>query len=106
MGIPDGLSGSRQAAFVRKQEEKSFRGLLKLFNRACDATGRPRYEDLMPPLPFVDAATDPVPPAEVVDRLTSVSSTQDHVTPEEVLPPIRLRGSDGGPMHRKLRRWT
>ena len=56
MGIPDGLRGPREAAYVRKQEEKSFRGLLKLFNRACDATGRPRYEDGGPSLPLGGAA--------------------------------------------------
>ena len=52
MGIPDALHNPRSDAYVRRQEEKSFRGLLKLFNRACDATGRPRYEDVCPTLPL------------------------------------------------------
>ena len=46
MGIPDVRCVSQESAYVKKQKEKSYRGLLKLFNRACDATGRPRYEEL------------------------------------------------------------
>ena len=46
MGIPDVRSALQQSAYLKKQEEKSYRGLLKLFNRACDATGRPRYDEL------------------------------------------------------------
>ena len=56
MGPPDGLRGPREAAYVRKQDEMSFRGLLKLFNRACDTTGRRRCEDAGPSLPLGGAA--------------------------------------------------
>lgn len=89
MGIPDELPASRHSAYLRRQEEKSFRGLLKLFNRACDATGRPRYEEFSPPLPIGGAASLPAQPVSTVDPLTSVSSTQDHAIPEQVSEPIR-----------------
>ena len=91
MGIPDGLQDSRPAAYVRRQEEKSSRGLLKLCNRACDATGRPRYDDLWPPLPLGKAASTPAPadktPAQAdyaVDRLSSASSTNGHASTRAV----------------------
>ena len=52
MGIPDALHNPRSDAYVRRKEENSFRRLLNLFNRACNATGRPRYEDVCPTLPL------------------------------------------------------
>ena len=52
MGIPDAASDPRSAAYRARCEEKSFRGLLKLFNRACEATGRPVYEDRLPAKPL------------------------------------------------------
>ena len=101
MGNPDGLQESRPVAYVRRQEEKSYRGLLELFNRACDATGRPRYEDLWPPLPLGKAASTPAPadktPARAdyaVDRLSSATSINDRASTWAVSacvrPPPRL----------------
>ena len=96
MGIPDGLQDSRPAAYVRRQEEKSSRGLLKLCNRACDATGRPRYDDLWPPLPLGKAASTPAPadktPAQAdyaVDRLSSASSTHGRASTRAVSGCVR-----------------
>ena len=90
MGIPDGTydgaRDARAAAYVRKQEEKSFRGLLKLFNRACDATGRPRYEELCSPLPFQGATS---PPSSLVK-----SSGFEEATPAS----HHLVRSDASPM--------
>ena len=96
MGIPDGLQDSRPASYVRRQEEKSYRGLLKFFNRACDATGRPRYDDLWPPLPLGKAASTPAPadktPARAdyaVDRLSSASSTHGRASTRAVSGCVR-----------------
>ena len=82
MGIPDGIRDARAVEYVRKQKEKSFRGLLKLFNRGCDATGRPRYEDLCPPQPFRSAAPTPSSLAEPVDLKTPASASQHLVLPD------------------------
>ena len=82
MGIPDGLRGTRSVTYMRKQEEKSFRGLLKLFNRACDATGRPRYEDLWPPLPLRGAASAPSSPAALENLGSSPAMAQSSNFPE------------------------
>ena len=76
MGIPDGTQDARAAAYVRKQEEKSFRGLLKLFNRACDATGRPRYEELCSPLPFRDATLTSSSPAKPANLGSPASASR------------------------------
>ena len=85
-GTYDGARDARAAAYVRKQEEKSFRGLLKLFNRACDATGRPRYEELSSPRPFQSAA---MPPSSMVK-----SSDFEEATPVS----HHLARSDASPM--------
>ena len=85
-GTYDGARDARAAAYVRKQEEKSFRGLLKLFNRACDATGRPRYEELCSPRPFQSAA---MPPSSMVK-----SSDFEEATPVS----HHLARSDASPM--------
>ena len=51
MGIPYAASDPRSAVYRARCEEKSFRELLKLFHRACEATGRPGYEDRVPEKP-------------------------------------------------------
>ena len=73
---------TRLVTYMRKQEEKSFRGLLKLFNRACDATGRPRYEDLWPPLPLRGAASAPSSPAALENLGSPPAMAQSSNFPE------------------------
>ena len=82
MGIPDGLRGTRSVTYMRKQKEKSLRGLLKLFNWACDATGRPRYEDLWPPLPLRGAASAPSSPAALENLGSPPAMAQSSNFPE------------------------
>ena len=82
MGIPDGLRGTRSVTYMRKQKEKSLRGLLKLFNWACDATGRPRYEDLWPPLPLRGAASAPSSPTALENLESPPAMAQSSNFPE------------------------
>ena len=82
MGILDGLRGTRSVTYMQKEKGKSFRGLLKLFNRACDATGRPRYEDLWPPLPLRGAASAPSSPAALENLGSPPAMAQSSNFPE------------------------
>ena len=98
MGIPDVRRVSQQSAYVKKQEEKSYRGLLKLFNRACDATGRPRYEELQrqlrPPPPLgtlgISEGGDIVATAHVSNSSTAPDHEASEIVPEVVRPPPGL----------------
>lgn len=45
-GFDSDIQEIRRTAYLRRQEERSYTKLLKLFDRACEATGRPSYVSL------------------------------------------------------------